>query len=105
MPTTAEGVLSFLGLTGWYRRFIQGYSSIALPLISAIKSQVITKTSPKTGKEYKRVVYEPFTPTEEQIQAFERLKAAFDVGIVLMHFDPDKETFVFTDASGWASLL
>ena len=31
-PTTATEIRSFLGLAGYYRRFIQGLSSLAAPL-------------------------------------------------------------------------
>ena len=31
-PTTATEIRSFLGLAGYYRRFIQGFSSLAAPL-------------------------------------------------------------------------
>ena len=31
-PTTVTEILSFLGLAGYYRWFIEGFSKIALPL-------------------------------------------------------------------------
>lgn len=39
-PKTATEVRAFLGVTGYYRRFIQGYASIARPLIDLTKADV-----------------------------------------------------------------
>ena len=36
-PTTVIEIRSFLGLAGYYRRFIEGFSKIALPLTRLIK--------------------------------------------------------------------
>jgi hypothetical protein len=103
MPQSIPAILSFLGLTGWYRRFIKGYSTISLPPTNAVKSTTNVTTSPKTGKETRHVKYPPFTATQEHIDAFEALKKAFLENVVLAHYDYTKETFVMTDASGWAS--
>ncbi|MCI70887.1 IPP transferase, partial [Trifolium medium] len=32
MPESVSGIRSFLGLAGYYRRFIEGFSKLALPL-------------------------------------------------------------------------
>lgn len=40
MPRTVKAVQSFLGLTRYFRRFIRGYSQIALPLSDLLKQDV-----------------------------------------------------------------
>ena len=40
VPKTIENVRSFLGITGFYRSFIKGYSSIASPLTKLLKKDV-----------------------------------------------------------------
>jgi hypothetical protein len=36
-PKILKKLIGFLGLTGYYRRFIQGYSTICQPLYLALK--------------------------------------------------------------------
>ena len=55
-PTTATEVRSFLGLTGYYHRFMEGFSKIAVPLTS------LTKKNAK------------FEWTDECEQSFQELK-------------------------------
>ena len=38
-PTTVKDVQAFLGLTGYYRRFIKNYAKVAEPLLKPIRSQ------------------------------------------------------------------
>ncbi|KAD6118893.1 hypothetical protein E3N88_10164 [Mikania micrantha] len=56
VPTTPTEIRSFLGLAGYYRRFISNFSKIALPL---------TKQTQKG---------EPFVWTQKQEEAFQTLK-------------------------------
>jgi hypothetical protein len=47
--------------------------------------------------------YVPFTWTEECQQAFDGIKQAFRSAPMLAHFDPEKETWVETDASDFVT--
>ncbi len=40
MPKTVMSVRSFLGLTGYYRKYIQGYLRLAGPLFELIRKDV-----------------------------------------------------------------
>jgi hypothetical protein len=37
LPTTVSEIRSFLGLAGYYRRFIEGFSKIVKPLTSLLE--------------------------------------------------------------------
>ena len=55
-PTTVNEVRRFLGLAGYYRRFVEGFSSIALPLTRLLRKRV------------------KFQWNDEQEKSFEELK-------------------------------
>jgi DNA-binding transcriptional regulator PaaX len=38
-PTTVSEIWSFLGLAGYYRRFIEGFSKIVKPLTSLLEKE------------------------------------------------------------------
>ena len=80
-PTNVSEVRSFLGLVGYYRRFIEGFSSIARPL---------TRLLQKDKK---------FRWTDECEQAFELLKQRVTLAPVLVLPDDSGEYEVYTDAS------
>jgi len=80
--TTPIEVRSFLGLAGYYRKFIEGFSKLALPL---------TKL---TGKN------EKFVWNEKCEQSFQELKRRLTTAPVLILPDPKRPFEVYCDARG-----
>jgi transposase InsO family protein len=83
-PKTKKEVKGFLGLTGYYRKFIQGYSKVALPLTELTKNNV------------------GFVWGAEQQEAFDQLKMKLTSAEILAHPDPSRQYILNTDASGFA---
>lgn len=92
-PETLRALRSFLGLSGYYRRFIRDYASIAKPLTKYLRGengQIGTASSKKI----------PISLDEDGLSAFDKLKrilASDDV--LLLHPDYDKSFELTTDAS------
>ncbi|CAM4703830.1 unnamed protein product [Caretta caretta] len=82
-PHTKKQVQAFIGMAGYYRRFVPHFSAIATPITELCKK----------GKPDK-VVW-----TEQCQEAFRALKEALVSGPVLANPDFDKPFVVFTDAS------
>ncbi|GBG84956.1 hypothetical protein CBR_g39419 [Chara braunii] len=82
-PTNITDVRSFMGLAGYYQRFITGYSRIAAPM-TRLKS-------PKV----------PFVFDDAARRSFQALKTAMLMAPVLSIYDPTLPTRVTTDASGY----
>ena len=82
-PTTKTKVRSFLGLTGYYRKFIPDYATLAVPL-----TDLTRKTKPN------QVVWTP-----ECAAAFDQLKDSLCSSPVLKSPDWDKPFILQTDAS------
>lgn len=81
-PSTAKEVKRFLGMAGWYRRFINNFSSIVAPI-----TQLTTK---KAGK---------FKWNEEAEKSFNLIKDALCSAPVLSMPDFSKPFTIHTDAS------
>jgi hypothetical protein len=80
-PTNVTEVRSFMGLAGYYRRFVEGFSKIANP---------ITELQKKNKK---------FVWTEKCAEAFRRLKELLTTAPILKVPDMDADFLVCTDAS------
>jgi hypothetical protein len=83
-PTNVSELRSFLGLAGYYRRFLEQYSQIALPLTELTKDEVEWKWA------------------DSERGAFERLKGMLSDAPILRLADPDRPYVIHCDASGYA---
>lgn len=81
VPQDMHKVRSFLGLANYFRRFIQGYSSLVAPLTSLTSAKV------------------PYRWTDECQAAFEGVKHALTHAPVLKLPELDKPFIVWSDAS------
>ncbi|KAK8547849.1 hypothetical protein V6N13_116075 [Hibiscus sabdariffa] len=80
-PRNVGEVRSFLDLASYYRRFVQVFSTIALPLTKFLRKD------------------QPFEWSENQQRSFDKLKQALTHALVLVQPEPDKEFIVYSDAS------
>ena len=80
-PQTITEVRSFLGLVGYYQRFVEGFSKMVQPLI-----QLTTKD-------------QPFSWTDECEACFEDMKRRLTTAQVLAIPDTTKTFEVYCDAS------
>jgi len=80
-PKTITEVRSFLGLAGYYRRFIEGFSKLALPLTKLTRKEV------------------PFVWSPQCEKSFKELKERLTTSPVLILPDPTKPYVVYCDAS------
>jgi transposase InsO family protein len=80
-PDTAKKLKGFLGMTGYYRKFIGNYSKIAAPLYLLLKGDA------------------PFVWGEDQENAFRKLKEKLISKPILQYPDFTKEFVLTTDAS------
>jgi hypothetical protein len=97
-PRSVPDVKAFVGFAGFYRRFIANFSARARPLTDCTKGEGYLTASGK-----RKVKYAPFNWTNDCQRAFDDIKSAFQGAPMLAHFDPDKETWIETDASDFVS--
>jgi hypothetical protein len=81
-PTSVSDIQSFLGLAGYYRRFIEGFSKISKPMTKLLEKD----------KQFK------WTPACES--SFQELKKRLTTALVLVMPDMEKSFSIYCDVSG-----
>lgn len=81
LPKTVTEIKSFLGLIGYYRRFIKDFAKVTQPLTSCLK------------KRNKIIINQAY------IDAFQKCKELLTNAPLLQYPDPDKPYILTTDAS------
>ncbi|XP_073133871.1 uncharacterized mitochondrial protein AtMg00860-like [Henckelia pumila] len=87
VPRNASEIRSFLGLAGYYGKFIKGFSSIVVPLTALTKKNA-------------KFIWKP-----ECHERFDVLKAALTMAPVLAMASGEGDFVVYTDASKWLELV
>ena len=85
VPRTLKYVQAFIGFCNFYRRFIRGFSKVAKPLHDLAKKNVQFKWTPECQ------------------HAFETLKERVTETPVLLHYNPEKQSYVECDTSDWTT--
>lgn len=85
LPRTEKQIKSFLGLTGYYRKFVRDYAKIAQPITKYLKKGVKINVRDPT-----------------YIEAFEKLKLLITSHPILRYPNFEKQFTVTTDASNYA---
>ena len=80
-PTTLKQVRAFLGLVGYYRKYIRGFAKVAKLLTLLTRQQI------------------KFEWTPEHQEAFIHLKDAIVHAPILHYPNPNKTYIIYTDAS------
>jgi len=83
-PKNTKGIKTFLGMTGFFRKFLKDYAKIAAPLTYLLKKDAI------------------FHWGQDQQKAWETLKHALTVAPTLIHPDVNKKFTLMTDSSSYA---
>jgi len=80
-PRTVKQLRSFLGLAGYYRKFVKGFSQIAAPLFKLLKNNI------------------SFIWTMEQEQSFKELKTRLTTTPILIYPDFTRKFYLYMNAS------
>jgi hypothetical protein len=81
-PTSVDDIQSFLGLAGYYRRFIEGFSKISKPMTELLEKD------------------KKFKWTSACEASFQELKMRLTTALILVRPDMEKLFSIYWDASG-----
>jgi len=84
VPKSVLDIQVFLGFANFYRRFIDGYSRVVLPITHLLRKG------------------QRFLWSAEAQAAFDELKSLFTSAPILGHFDPKLPVTLHADSSGFA---
>ena len=85
LPKTEKQIKSFLGMTGYYRKFVKDYAKVAQPITKYLKKGAKINVKDPT-----------------YIEAFEKLKTLISTHPILRYPDFEKHFTLTTDASNYA---
>ncbi|GBP03435.1 Retrovirus-related Pol polyprotein from transposon 297 [Eumeta japonica] len=85
LPRTEKQIKSFLGLTGYYRKFVKDYAKVAQPMTKYLRKGAKINTKDPT-----------------YIESFEKLKLLISSHPILKYPNFDKQFTLTTDASNYA---
>ena len=88
VPKSMRELRAFLGLAGYYRRFVKGYSKISLPMSDLVRNTPVGRFTDEWGI--------------KQQQSFDQLKQSLQSTPILMLPDPNLPFVINCDASGYA---
>lgn len=83
VPKNLKQVRGFLGLAGWYRRFIDNFSTVVFPITEVVSTK------------------KKFCWTPEAQEAFEKIKTLLTTAPVLVNPDFSKKFYLHCDASDY----
>src|SRR5277367_5639290 len=84
VPESILDIQIFLGFSNFYRRFIEGYSRVVVPITRLLRKG------------------QCFIWSSEAQAAFDKLKSLFTCAPILHHFDPELPVTLYADSSGFA---
>lgn len=99
VPRSVTELRTFMGLAGYYRRFVKDFSKIAAPLYELIGTANVPKKGKRSDQQGKKQKKEPYKWTEKHQQAFDAIKVALTSPPILAFPDYSKPFIVYTDAS------